>query len=155
MGVNLTMGAKAKEAQLPEVEQAQIEDLEQAAEVDELAALMVWATKQAKHPNMVRLAELKKKFTTLANDAPEDQEEVVFEGIKTRYKFGAPSTERTVTEDGKKLFANKIGEEAFLEVINVPLGAIDKYIPKVEQDDYIEKSNGSRTGKIEAKVVKK
>jgi hypothetical protein len=138
---------KQTEAAKPAVELT--EDQQLAAEVDELGALLAWQAKLKKDPRTVRLAELTKRFKDLANDTPTEQAEVVFKGEKFRYKFGKPSQERTVTEDGKKLFANKVGEDAFLEVVTVPVGAIDKYIPQVEQDEYIQKSTGSRTGKME------
>jgi hypothetical protein len=126
------------------------EDEKLKAEVDELATLMAWAAKQKKDPRTVRLAELMKKFKEIANNEDHAGDEtVVFAGEKFRYSFGKPSQEREVTEEGKEKFANKVGEKAFLEVVTVPLGAIDKYIPKVDQDEYLDYSTGARTGKME------
>ena len=123
--------------------------------VDELADLMAWDAKQKKDAKAVRLAELKKLFAEKAKAVDNDEPEVVFEGEKNRYTFGAPSKVRTITVEGKEKFANKVGEEAFLECASIALGDLDKYIPLVEQDDYLIKSLGARSGKLEAKIVAK
>lgn len=123
--------------------------------VDELAELMAWAAKQKKDAREVRLAELKKIFADKVKLADNDEPTVVFEGEKNRYTFGAPAKVRTITVEGKEKFATYVGEEAFLECATIALGDLDKYIPLVEQDDYIIKSLGSRSGKLEAKVVQK
>lgn len=155
MAVNINMG-KAKTAAKPVA--AQEAETKFDPEVDELAALEAWAAKQKKDPKAVRLAELKKKFAERVaaefDDEPE-KEDIVYEGEKNRLKFGKRAVTREVTPEGKEKFANKVGEEAFLEVAQVPLGAIDKYIPKIEQGDYLVTGWGSRTSKIEAKLVEK
>jgi hypothetical protein len=159
MAVNISMGAQ--KTLPPEQEEATgLLDTQIAAEVDELATLSIWAQKLKKDARMVRLAELNEKFKAMANEkndknSDDYEKEVVFEGNKFRYKFGEPSTERTVTPEGKEKFANKVGEKAFLEVVSVPLKAIDDYIPKNDQKEYLDYSTGNRTGKIEAKVVNK
>jgi hypothetical protein len=154
MAVTLHMG-KTKEQEAPQVAIEEVADPILASKVDELAGLLVWQAKLAKDPRTVRLAELKKEFAEAANAAPTDEEEVVFEGIHARYKFGKPAQVRTITNEGLVKFAEKVGEEAFLTVASVPLKAIDDYIPKNEQKDYLEYDTGARTGKMEAKIVKK
>jgi hypothetical protein len=154
VAVTIQMG-KTKEQEAPQVAIEEVADPVLAAKVDELAQLIVWEAKQKKAPQAVRLAELKKEFADAAAATPTDEPEVVFEGFKNRYKFGKPAEVRTLTVDGKKMFANKVGEEAFLEVANIPLKAIDDYIPKNEQSEYLDYDTGARTGKMEAKLVKK
>lgn len=154
MAVTIAIGKQAP-AQQVAVEET-VEQTGFDPRVDELAELLAWEAKMKKDAKALRLAELKKEFAALANSEDHaDEEEVVFEGEKNRYKFGKPSDVRTVTVEGKELFANKVGEKAFLECATIALKDIDQYIPKAEQKEYLEYSTGSRTGKVEAKVVAK
>jgi hypothetical protein len=150
MPVQITLGkTKPQEPAVNDQEAVELtEDQKLAAEVDELATLSAWAKKVGEDPRMNRIAELTKKFKDKANA-------VVFEGNKFRYEFGKPANERAVTPEGIEKFANKIGNEAFLKVVTVPLKALDDYIPKNEQKDYVKTGFGSRSGKLKAKVVKK
>jgi hypothetical protein len=157
MPVQITLGkTKPQEPAVNDQEAVELtEDQKLAAEVDELATLSAWAKKVGEDPRMNRIAELTKKFKDKANAEPTDQDAVVFEGNKFRYEFGKPANERAVTPEGIEKFANKIGNEAFLKVVTVPLKALDDYIPKNEQKDYVKTGFGSRSGKLKAKVVKK
>lgn len=126
--------------------------------VDELAGLMAWAAKLKKDPRMLRLTELTKQFADEVKEKYDDEptkDDIVFEGEKTRYKFGARSKTRTVTTEGKVKFANKVGEAAFLECATIALKDIDQYIAKGEQGEYIDEGFGTRTPKMEAKLVEK
>lgn len=153
MAVTLTLGKQLQQPETTEVPQ----DLQTGdPRVDELFELLAWADKQKKDPRTVRLAELNKQFGEEANSDDHDGEEaVVFEGTKARYEFGKKENTRSVTPEGLSKFADHIGEEAFLEVASVPLSAIDKYIPKVDQDDYLEYGTGNRSGKMVPKIVAK
>ena len=132
-----------------EVSEELLEDPSLADEVDELATLMEWAAKQAKSAKMTRLADLKKKFAALAADEELDPDEVVtFKGTKNRLEFGKKSNSRSLKEGALEKFANEVGEESFLQVASIPLSAIDDYIAKKDQPDYIDYSRGSRSMKV-------
>lgn len=155
MAVSIQMGMK-KPALKPEAAIVEAATVAPAIdpEVDEYVALLAWQAKQKKDAKAVRLAELAKKFADKAKefDDEPDKDDIAFEGEKSRIKFGKRSHDRAVTPEGVQLFFEKVGEEAFLQVVTVGLGVLDKYVPEVEQDAYLVRSRGNRSPKVEAKV---
>lgn len=132
-----------------EVAEEQLAEPTLNEEVDELAALLEWEAKQKKSAKMTRLKDLKKKFADLAAHEDYDPDETVtFTGLKNRLEFGKQSNSRSLKDGAIEKFANEIGEEAFIEVASIPLSAIDDYIAKKDQPDYLDYSRGSRTMKV-------
>ena len=153
MAVNIAIGKQAEAKAQPQTETTSNFD----PEVDELVTLLNWQAKLKKDPRMVRLAELQKKYADKAkefDDEPE-KDDIAFEGEKYRYLFGKRAQTRTVTDEGKVKFANKVGEEAFIACATIALKDIDQYIAKGEQADYLDYGYGSRTAKVEAKMPEK
>jgi hypothetical protein len=150
MAVSITLTPKQQQQVAEATETVSTAD----PRVDEYKQLLDWAAAQKKSAKMVRLAELVAEFKKEAEafeDEPE-KEDITFEGEKFRLKFGKRAKVRNVTKEGKELFANKVGEEAFLEVATIPLSAIDQYVAKADQADYIDESWGARTPAFEAKM---
>lgn len=151
--VELEPAAAPEVTTAPETSVDQTEADTISAEVDELAQLMAWEAKQKKDARYLRIKELKDKFAARAetqteNDEASPDEKIVFVGQNALYELGPQSHERRLTPEGKVKFAEKVGQEAFFEVATVGIGVIDKYVPEIEQDEYFERSRGSRSGKM-------
>jgi len=67
-------------------------------------------------------------------------------------KIGAEGITRTFKDEGKGLMREFLGDDAFFELISVPLGAVDDYLTKPQREKVLDIiRNGSRSIGVKAK----
>jgi hypothetical protein len=121
-----------------------------AADADELGELQRQA--DLLDPVIARIKVLTERADDAAKASPADAP-VVYSGALWQLQLGPRRNERTVTDKWKAyIWLRKLfGAEAFVEILDIPLGLIDKHAPDSVSKGWITKEqSGYRSRKLVA-----
>lgn len=100
-----------------------------------------------KAKNLIKKADkLKAQLQEFVDPKAPKGEDFILKSDAGSVTFSKCAETRIITDMGKLLefLEDKIGNEALVKILSLPLGELDTYLSKAEQKDFVEEKSGSR-----------
>lgn len=134
---------KAAQAKETKVEAVAVALTETQALVNELVYLDAHMKQLEVKEMMARHEEVKKRLQSIANDTCISDKEAVLEGTEGKVVFSARRTTTTVVDRDQML--EKLTPDVFMQVANVTMTELKKYLSEGEIMSFSGQSYGART----------